>query len=156
MIRKTAVKAAVPRRRAKPVIADNAIAATPPSVTPAYPNPPLPLTEKLKAIIKAAADKKAEDPVVLDVSTLSGYTDHILILTAMNAPHAQALSEFISKTMKESYQQYVHPESDQANTWILIDVGSFVIHVFQPNARRHYGLEDLWMEAARIDLSGVI
>jgi len=109
------------------------------------------LPESIKIVVEALKDKKVEDLAVLDVTGLVPYTDYFIIGTGNNAPHVQTLADTVAKLVKIPNVGGVRLEADQTSTWVLIDGGEFVLHIFQPKARKFYNLEDLWEDAARIE-----
>lgn len=109
------------------------------------------LPELVKIVVEQLQDKKAEDLVVLDVRKLVNYTDYLIIATGNSAPHAQTLADSVGKLIKKP-EEGIRQETDPTSNWLLIDGGEFILHVFQPNARKFYNLEDLWEEAERVEI----
>lgn len=108
--------------------------------------------ESINIIIETLQDKKAEDLVVLDVTGLVPYTDYFIIVSGNSSTHVQTLADTVAKLIKIPNVGGVRLESDQGANWILIDGGDFVLHIFQPKARRFYNLEDLWEDARRVEV----
>ena len=102
------------------------------------------IPELIKIVVETLQDKKAENLVVLDVRKLVNYTDFFIIATGNSTTHAQTLADAVGKLLKK--------QNDPQANWLLIDGGDFVLHVFQPNARKFYGLEELWEDANRIEI----
>jgi len=112
--------------------------------------------EKLKVALKAALDKKAEDPTILDLRGLTTLADYFLIVSATSDTHARTIADEVEQKLKENGILPVNVEGyDQAN-WILIDYGDLIVHVFRPETRETYSLETLWMDAPRIEPSELI
>ncbi len=109
-------------------------------------------SETIKIVIEALKDKKIENLSVLDVTGLVPYTDYFIIGTGNSAPHVQALADTVAKLIKVPNVGGVRLETDQTSNWVLIDGGDFVLHLFQPKARKYYNLEDLWEDAPRIEV----
>lgn len=107
--------------------------------------------ELIKIVVEQLQDKKAEDLVVLDVSKLVNYTDYLIIATGNSAPHVQTLAGAVEKLLKVP-EQSAKQETDPTSNWLLIDGGNFILHVFQPQARKYYGLEELWEDAERVEI----
>lgn len=102
---------------------------------------------------KAADDKKATDIMVQEVGTLTSMTEYFVIATAANNRQVEAIIEEIEKAVREqAHLKPLHREGLDTGTWALLDYGSFVVHVFQPEARDYYRLEALWNDAPVIDL----
>ena len=112
-------------------------------------------TSKECALIAACAadEKKATDIMVQEVSDLIGVTDYFVIATASNNRQVEAIVDEIEDAVRTKAQMKpLHREGTQDGTWSLLDYGSFVVHVFQPETREYYGLEALWNDAPVIDL----
>jgi ribosome-associated protein len=99
----------------------------------------------------ALVDKKAGDPVILDVRTLSTVTDFHVLVTGNNAPHIKALAEQVEKAMKEAgtscYRRSGTPESG----WVVADFLDVVVHIFAAETRSYFALEQLWNDAPRVE-----
>jgi ribosome-associated protein len=108
------------------------------------------LARKIAAI---ADEKQATEIVALDVSALVGYTDVIVICTARNERLAKAIGDDVHQRLKhEDGLLPAHTEGIGENRWILLDYLDCVLHVFVPQTRERYRLDQLWGEAERIDL----
>lgn len=108
------------------------------------------LSEKLEKILEILDQKQVEGLMVLDVGDLVGYTDYLLIGTGRSQPHVEAMREAVVAAIKVKGTKGVPVEGDSMSTWVLVDGGDFVLHLFQPDARKRYSLEDLWSDAARV------
>ena len=105
-----------------------------------------------KEVAKAALDKKAEDVAILKMDDVTVITDFFVICTVTNRTQAQAIADNIEDTMKEHGMKILHREGLREGTWVLLDYGSIVIHVFQKDMRRFYDLETLWGDATVIQI----
>ena len=95
----------------------------------------------------AADEKKATDIMVQEVRDLIG-------VTASNNRQVEAIIDEIEDAVRTKAQMKpLHREGTQDGTWSLLDYGSFVVHVFQPETREYYRLEALWNDAPVIDLA---
>ena len=102
---------------------------------------------------KAADEKKATDILVQEVGTLSTIADYFVIATAANNRQVDAIIDEVETQLREQAGiKPVHREGLDAGTWALLDYGNIVVHVFQPEARDYYRLEDLWNDCPVIDL----
>lgn len=108
--------------------------------------------ESIKIVIDTLKDKKVENLVVLDVTGLVPYTDYFIIGSGNSSTHVQTLADSVAKLIKIPNVGGVRIESDQSANWILIDGGDFVLHMFQPKARKFYNLEDLWEDAVTVEV----
>ena len=103
--------------------------------------------------VAAALDKKAEDPVAIDVSGLVAYTDTIVILGARNERLAKAVhDEIYARVKAEEGRIPARVDGLPEARWILIDYLDVIVHIMVPEARDRYRLESLWGEAPRVEL----
>jgi len=110
------------------------------------------LDERLLAALHAAGEKKAIDPVVLDLREIASFTDYFLIVSGANERQVQAISDEVYEQLKKSGQAAARVEGYKTAEWILLDFGDFVVHVFEQKARKFYDLERLWRESKRVEL----
>ena len=100
-----------------------------------------------EAIAAQAADKKAIDVVELDVRGVVGYTDFFLVCSGNTARQVKAIHDGIHQALKDEYQTLPRRvEGVREATWILMDYLDVVVHIFTPEARDFYRLEQLWGE----------
>lgn len=100
-----------------------------------------------EAIAAQAADKKAIDVVELDVRGVVGYTDFFLVCSGNTARQVKAIHDGIHQTLKDEYGTLPRRvEGVREATWILMDYLDVVVHIFTPEARDFYRLEQLWGE----------
>jgi ribosome-associated protein len=111
------------------------------------------LDGRVRRALLAAAEKKALEPTVLDLRSISSFTDFFLVFTGANRRQVQAISDEIVDQLKRNGTPAARVEGYQNAEWILIDYADFVVHVFEEKARRFYDLERLWREASRLNLS---
>jgi len=111
-------------------------------------------SESLARRLAELADaKKAEEIIVLDMRTLVSYTDFLAICTARNERQAKAIVDEVRVQVKQ--EAGVLPGGvDGAGEagWVVLDYLDCVLHVFTPEARERYQLEELWHEAPRLEL----
>jgi ribosome-associated protein len=100
----------------------------------------------------AAADKKATDVMALYVAETLVVTDYFLIATGTNDRQVHAIADSIEDALREAGAKPIGREGERELTWVLLDYGDFVVHVFQPAEREFYRLEKLWSDAPRLDL----
>ncbi len=94
--------------------------------------------------------KKAKDVVVLNVGKTLVITDFFVIATGLNRRHVQALAADVEKEMKNLSIPKISVEGLATGTWVLLDYGGFVVHLFQPEQREYYDLDHLWEDAPRV------
>jgi ribosome-associated protein len=110
------------------------------------------LDERVLATLHAAGEKKALEPVVLDLREIASFTDYFVIVSGANERQVQAVSDEIYESLKKSGHAAARVEGYKTAEWILLDYGDFVVHVFEQKARKFYDLERLWRESKRLEL----
>ena len=108
------------------------------------------LPPEVRLSVKAGQDKKAEDIVVLDLRDVSSFTDFFVIMAGNSSRQNTAIYESIEQELKKTRVMPIGVEGRDQAEWILIDYGSFVVHVFSRQARGYYSLEKLWGDAPRL------
>ena len=94
------------------------------------------LRPEIRWAVEAAQDKQAVDVTVLNLSGAGAFAEYFLLCSGHSQPQIQA-----------------HREGKANAEWVLLDYGSFVVHIFSERAREYYDLERLWRTAERIDFS---
>jgi ribosome-associated protein len=108
--------------------------------------------ELLKTVVDAVEDKKAQNPVVLDIRGLSVIADYFIICSGNSETQVQAISrEVREKAWKIGLEPKPMEGFDDAR-WVLIDLGDIVVHVFHKEEREYYNLEKLWADGLRIEV----
>jgi ribosome-associated protein len=111
-------------------------------------------SEQLARRLAAVADsKKAEDIIVLDMRGLVAYTDFLAICTARNERQARGIVDEVRVQLKGELGVLPTGMNGGGEAgWTILDYLDCVLHVFTPEARDRYQLEDLWREAPRLEL----
>jgi ribosome-associated protein len=118
------------------------------------PAPALP--DQVATAVRAAADKKADDLVVLDLRKAAGFTDYFVICTGQNARQIKAIADAVEEALTHDRVKPAHVEGYGHAEWVLLDYFDFVVHVFGAETRRFYGLERLWGSATPVDVSMLV
>jgi ribosome-associated protein len=109
--------------------------------------------ELTQAIARFASDKKAIDIVALDLRGIAGYTDFFLICSGGSDRQTKAIHDGIHLGMKSEHQTLPRRvEGVSEAKWILMDYLDCVVHVFTPETRDYYRLEQLWGDLPRLEL----
>jgi ribosome-associated protein len=110
--------------------------------------PPMTPEELAAAIVDYAADRKALDIVQLDLREIIGYTDYLVICTGRSDRQTKAIHDGILEGLKSTRRRLPRRvEGLPGARWILMDYLDVVVHVFTPETREYYRLEQLWGEA---------
>jgi len=102
--------------------------------------------------VEIALDKKAIEPVLLDVSEMCSYAEYILLVSGRSDRQVEAIAEAVSVQLKQVGRRPLGVEGMRSGQWALLDFGELVVHVFHHPSRVHYDLEGLWIDAPRIEL----
>lgn len=109
--------------------------------------------ELARIAASAADDKKATGIVLLDLTSQSDVCDYFLICTASNSRLSEAIVDAVEeKVLANCSAKPLSIEGREDSTWVLMDYGPVVVHVFLPQTRDYYRLERLWGDASRVDL----
>lgn len=109
----------------------------------------------VKEAYKAASEFKVIDPLILDLSKISSFTDFFFICSVSSPLQMKAVAEGIIDHLKTfGVRHFGHTEGAWDNSWVLLDYGDFIVHIFQEEARNFYNLEQLWSRAEKIELEG--
>ncbi len=107
----------------------------------------------LQLIGRLAADKKAIKPVALDLRGVSGYTDYFLVCSGGSDRQAKAIHDGIHQGLKDDHRLLPRRvEGLSEARWVLMDYLDVVVHVFTPDMRDFYRLEQLWGDVPRVEL----
>jgi ribosome-associated protein len=101
-------------------------------------------------IAVAALDKKAIGLEILDVSGRVDYADFLVLMTGRSDRQVAALASGIEDSLRKQGKKPISVEGMPHATWVLMDFGDVVVHVFQEEARGMYDIEGLWMDARRL------
>ncbi len=109
---------------------------------------PMTPEELAHAIVEYAADRKASDIVQLDLRGMIGYTDYFVICSGRSERQTKAIHDAIHEGLKAAQRRLPERvEGLPGGRWILMDYLDVVVHVFVPDTREYYRLEQLWGEA---------
>ncbi|NBS13249.1 MAG: ribosome silencing factor [Verrucomicrobia bacterium] len=107
----------------------------------------------VKKCREMAENKKALDPVILDLREVGGPSDFFLVVSGESEPHLKAIAGEIEKGVKDEMQRRPFRVSgNSASQWIILDYGDVLVHVMNSGRRGFYRLEDLWGDAPRVDI----
>ncbi|QQR92062.1 MAG: ribosome silencing factor [Myxococcales bacterium] len=98
-------------------------------------------------------DKKAKDIEIIDVRGKVDYTDYIVLMSGSSDRQVNALARYIEEGSKKDLGTPCHGvEGLPKASWVLLDYGDVIVHIFHEHTRPYYDLETLWMDAKRVAL----
>ena len=108
--------------------------------------------EAAQLCAQAADNKKAFDILILDLRELTYFTDYFVICSGSNITQVGAIADGIGEALAKDGIRPSHVEGEAEASWVLMDYGDIVVHIFDEQTRAYYCLEKLWGEAPRIPL----
>ncbi|MGC8837854.1 MAG: ribosome silencing factor [Anaerolineae bacterium] len=100
-----------------------------------------------RQIVDWLADKQAEDIILLDVHEVSILADYFVLCSGTSARQLDALTEEVRQQARKAGARLLHLEGEPDTGWILLDYGDVVVHIFSPELRAYYRLEELWQDS---------
>lgn len=109
--------------------------------------------ELAKEAVKILDDKKALGLRLLGIRDISVLADYFVLATGTSSTHVKALADELEFQLGERGVAADHIEGYRSNSWVLLDYGSVIVHVFTAESRQFYDLDRLWQDAENIDIS---
>ncbi len=109
--------------------------------------------EYCKIAIAALEDRKAEDIKIIDIQSISPIADYFIIANGTNQPQLQAMRDACDEALGRAGLFKKQLEGNSNSTWILMDYGDIIIHIFSKEDRLFYDLERIWRDGTLIDQS---
>jgi ribosome-associated protein len=106
--------------------------------------------ETAQLCAEAADNKKAFDILILDLRRLTYITDYFVICSGTNTTQVSAIADEVGQALAKKGVHPSHVEGGHESSWVLMDFGDVVVHIFDDQARAYYSLEKLWSDAPRI------
>jgi len=101
--------------------------------------------------VSGALDKKALDPIILDLRNISSITDYLVVCSAQSEPQIKAIANGVEQSVKEALErQPLAVDGFPTSQWIVVDYGEVMFHIFHEAKRGVYALEDLWSDAPQV------
>lgn len=105
-----------------------------------------------KTAYKALADKKAENIQIIDINGISVMADYFIIADGQNQHQIQAMCDAVEEALHKSGLDPKQIEGNRNSSWILMDYGDIIVHVFSKEDRLFYDLERIWGDGKFIDI----
>ncbi len=106
-----------------------------------------------KLACDALAEKKAGDVKVIDIKNISVIADYFVLASGDNQNQLQAMRESVDEALYKAGVSVKQVEGNANSTWILMDYGDIVVHIFSEEDRSFYDLERIWRDGIIIDAS---
>lgn len=100
--------------------------------------------EFANSVANALEEKKGEDILILDITGISSFTDYFVICSGTTDRMLKSLADTVMNTVKKHDGMKPRQEGRADTGWLLIDLGDVIVHLFSPDQRDFYRLEDLW------------
>jgi ribosome-associated protein len=110
----------------------------------------------VKLCCRALEDKKAGDLRVLDVHEQSSITDYLVVATGTSDPHLRALRVELEKVIDAAGTRILGMDAARESGWLVIDAFDVMFHIFLPDQRQKYGLENLWKDATELPVAKLL
>lgn len=95
-------------------------------------------------IVNALEEKKAENITVIDLTSKTSLAKYMIFATGRSTKNISAIADFVSLEIKHNSNLKTTIEGMGASEWVLLDAGDVIVHLFHPEAREHFKLEELW------------
>ena len=102
-------------------------------------------------VARSADEIKAGDIRILSIGTLCDFADYFVIVSCRARVQMRAVAEKIAEAGKGLGRRPLGVEGEQSETWMLLDYGDVIVHLFHPETRLHYDLERLWGDAQIVE-----
>lgn len=114
----------------------------------------LPINDQrlLQQICQTIYDKKGFNTITLDVRPMATFTDYFVIAEGNVEKHVQTLAKELQEVLRESGRSPVHIEGQRQGDWVVLDYSEVVVHLFIPDMREKYQLEQVWQQASIVDV----
>src|SRR5262245_25086457 len=109
--------------------------------------------ELARICARIAEDNRAKEILLLDLHKVTPLVDYFVVATATSRRQSRAIASEIDQLMKRRGEAKLGMEGSEEGRWILIDYGDFVVHIFSPEGRAYYAIEEIWGDAPRLEWS---
>ncbi len=108
---------------------------------------PAPELELARAAVRVIEDKLGEDILLLDLQGISSFTDYFVIASAKGERQLKAIANAVLDVAKAKRRNVAHNlDAQSAGGWVLLDLGDVIVHLFAPEQRDYFNLEELWAD----------
>ena len=112
--------------------------------------------ELAQEAVRVLDRKKGKEIRMIGIREISSLADYFVLATGTSSTQVKALADEVQVQLKEKGEAPVRTEGYHSHSWVLIDYGNVVVHVFTTEARRFYDLDRLWQDGNEVDLSDLL
>ena len=105
----------------------------------------------VKTIIDLLKNAKADNIAFIDVKGKSSFTDYLIICQGTSQPHCRSIAEKVEFNLKKNGHNSSGMEGEREGNWVLLDYGEIIIHIFHPEIRKYYHIEELFKNHLWLD-----
>ena len=98
----------------------------------------------IKRILELLSDEKAEEIVFIDAKKRSSLADYLLVCQGRSQLHCRSIAQNVEYKLKQEGEISLGLEGEREGNWVLLDYGNIILHVFHPEIRKYYKLEELY------------
>jgi len=106
----------------------------------------------MQLVVDAALEEQAIDLTVLDVFEKTIIADYFVICSGRNLVQIHSIADHVEQRLQEQGVSLLRRDGYQQGTWVVLDYGSTILHIFRQEEREHYKLEDLWADARKVPI----
>ena len=97
-----------------------------------------------RSVVNTLEDKKGEDILLLDIQNIASFADYFVLCNGTSDRMLEALASSVTESVKKDFGISARPEGNAIDGWLVVDLGDVVVHLFSPEQRDYYDLEQLW------------
>lgn len=116
----------------------------------------LPSRELAEIAVKALDSKKGKEIRLIRIDKITTLAEYFVICTGTSNTQINALGDEVEKELTLAGEEPLYREGYRGGTWVLLDYGCVVVHIFNDEARKFYSLEHLWADGEEVDLSAIL
>jgi ribosome-associated protein len=106
--------------------------------------------ELAQRVVELLSDKQAEDIILLDIGQVASFADYFVIASAANPRQMKALLDTLDSELSGEGTPSTHREGNPDSGWVLLDMGDVIVHLFEPQTRAYYKIEELWSRGVSV------
>ena len=102
--------------------------------------------ELAHTIVESLESKKGEDILLLDIKEIASFTDYFVVCTGTSDRMLDALAEAALEDVRKQHRKHGRKQGEAREGWVVVDYGDVVVHLFSPDQRTYYSLEEFWKD----------